>query len=94
MAPKRDAYAEMARKLKCLAHPGRLRLLAELMRHDCCVGEIQKCVALSQPHVSQSLKLLKDAGIVASRRDQRRVCYSLVDRRVLKALKILLQGVV
>ena len=92
MTSKEDAYARIARKLKCLAHPGRLRLLAELADRDCCVGEMQKCVSLSQPHVSQSLKLLKDAGIVDGRRVQRRVCYSIVDQAVLKALKILLQG--
>ena len=88
-----DPYARLARQMKCLAHPGRLRLLAELMRRDCCVGEMQKCVALSQPQVSQSLKLLKEAGLVSSRREKRRVCYTLSDRTVLKALRILLKGV-
>jgi DNA-binding transcriptional ArsR family regulator len=88
-----DPYLRLARRLKSLAHPGRLRLLAELMRGDCCVSEMQKCARLSQPQVSQSLRLLRDAGIVAGRREKRRVCYRIVDPAVLKALKILLKGV-
>lgn len=88
-----DPYLRLARQMKGLAHPGRLRLLAALMRRDCCVGEMQKCVALSQPQVSQSLKLLKDAGLVSSRREKRRVCYTISDRTVLKALKLLFKGV-
>jgi len=88
-----DPYVRIARRLKCLAHPGRLRLMAELMRHECCVGEMQKRVSLSQPHVSQSLKLLKEAGLVAGRRERRRVCYAIVDPAILRALTILLKGV-
>jgi len=91
-ATVQESYVRLARTLKCLAHPGRLRLLAELMRRDCCVSEMQKCVSLSQPHVSQSLRLLKEAGLVVGRRDKKRVCYTIVDQAVLRALAILLQG--
>ena len=88
-----EGYARLARQMKCLAHPGRLRLLAELMRTDRCVGEMQRCAGLSQPQVSQSLKLLREAGLVSSRREKRRVCYTLSDRTVRRALRILLKGV-
>ena len=72
-------FERLAGKLKAMAHPGRLRLLAELSASPCCVGEIQRCVNLSQPHVSQSLKVLKTAGIVAGRRQGTRICYRIVD---------------
>lgn len=88
-----DPYGRLARQLKCLAHPGRLRLAAELLQRDCCGTEMRGRVDLSQPQVSQSLKLLREAGLVTSRREKRRVCYSLVEGDVPRALRILLKGV-
>ncbi|MBN2199061.1 MAG: winged helix-turn-helix transcriptional regulator [Candidatus Aminicenantes bacterium] len=85
------AYASSARKLKAMGHPARLGLLAELARSERCVGRLQSCLNLSQPHVSQSLKILRAAGIVAGRRDKNQVCYRIVDpavRRILTVLKV------
>jgi len=83
-------YERLARKLKAMAHPGRLRLLAELRQGPCCVGDMQRCVSLSQPHVSQSLKVLKKAGIVAGLRQGTRICYRIVDPVVEDILKKLM----
>jgi DNA-binding transcriptional ArsR family regulator len=80
-------YERLARKLKAMAHPGRLRLLAELRQGPCCVGDMQRCVSLSQPHVSQSLRVLKKAGIVASHRQGTRICYRIVDPAAENILK-------
>lgn len=86
----RAQVVKMAKKLKALSHPERLRIVLELMRRECCVGELQKCVSLSQPHVSQSLRILKQAGIVASRRRQRRICYRVKDAVTEEMVKIML----
>lgn len=75
----RAKIVKTARLLKALSHPKRLRIVLELMKRECCVGELQKCVSMSQPHVSQSLRILKQAGIVSSRRRQRRICYRISD---------------
>lgn len=75
----KSQVVKIAKKLKALSHPERLRIVLELMKRECCVGELQKCVSLSQPHVSQSLRILKQAGIVVGRRRQRRVCYRVKD---------------
>lgn len=75
----RAKIVKTARRLKALSHPERLRIVLELMKRECCVGELQKCVSMSQPHVSQSLRILKQAGIVSSRRRQRRICYRISD---------------
>ncbi|OGD27214.1 MAG: hypothetical protein A2Y56_15550 [Candidatus Aminicenantes bacterium RBG_13_63_10] len=82
-------YVQSARKLKAMGHPARLGLLAELARSERCVGRLQGCLKLPQPHVSQSLKVLKAAGIVDGRRDKNRVCYRIVDPQVLRILRIL-----
>jgi len=83
-------FKRLADKLKAMAHPGRLRLLAELRQGPCCVGDMQRCVSLSQPHVSQSLKVLKKAGIIASLRQGTRICYRIVDPAVENILKKLM----
>jgi ArsR family transcriptional regulator len=85
-------FEGMARKFKALSHPERLKMVTGLMRGECCAGDIQQCVSLSQPHVSQSLKVLKRAGIIQSRREKTRICYRIVDERLAQALKILWEG--
>jgi DNA-binding transcriptional ArsR family regulator len=87
---KDRVYERLVLRLKAIAHPGRLRILAELRRGPCCVGDMQRCVGLSQPHVSQSLKVLKKAGIVASHRQGTRICYRIVDPAVENILKKLM----
>lgn len=81
--------AKIARKLKALSHPERLRIVLELMKRECCVGELQKCVSLSQPHVSQSLRILKQARIVVGRRRERRICYRVKDPVIEEMIKLL-----
>jgi DNA-binding transcriptional ArsR family regulator len=83
-------FKRLAGKLKAMSHPGRLRLLAELMEGECCVGDVQRCLNLSQPHVSQSLNVLKKAGIVAGRRQGTRICYRIVDPLTKSILKKLI----
>lgn len=87
----RAQVVKMARKLKALSHPERLRIVLELMRRECCVGELQKCVSLSQPHVSQSLRILKQAGIVTGRRRERRICYRVKDLVTVEMVKLMFE---
>ena len=82
-------YSEIARKFKALGHPMRLRLVQELIKGECCVGEAQKSLSISQPNVSQHLKVLKEAGIIKSRREKNRICYRTSDEPVKKIFKII-----
>jgi len=82
----------LSRIFKALAHPARIKLIEDLMKGECCVGEIQKCLSLSQPNVSQHLKILKESGIVTGRRDQNRICYSISDYTIKKAINLFLTG--
>jgi ArsR family transcriptional regulator len=58
----------------------------EIMRFCCCewrsVGEIAVEVKVSQPTVSHHLAVLREAGLVKSRRDGKRVFYRLDQQRV------------
>jgi len=89
MTNQTQQYTEISKKLKALSHPARLKLLANLMKRECCVGEMQKCLALSQPNVSQHLGVLKEAGIIVGRRERNKICYKISDDRISKILKTL-----
>ncbi|MGY1749442.1 ArsR/SmtB family transcription factor [Modestobacter sp. SYSU DS0511] len=72
---------ELARTLKALADPARLRVLSLVAAgagREVCVCDLTEPLGLSQPTVSHHLKVLVDAGFLA--RDKRGVWayYSLV----------------
>ena len=69
----------MADRLAPLAHPVRLRIVIELREGEACVSELQAVVDRSQPYVSQQLSVLREAGIVACRREGQFVYYRLID---------------
>ncbi|WP_077620659.1 ArsR/SmtB family transcription factor [Bacillus sinesaloumensis] len=57
----------MAKQLKAVSDPNRLKLLACLKKGEVCVCDFVGVLNISQPAVSQQLKKLKDAGIVVER---------------------------
>jgi ArsR family transcriptional regulator len=62
----------LARTLKALADPARLRLVSMVAAHDdaeACVCDLTEPLGLSQPTVSHHLKVLVEAGILS--RDKR-----------------------
>ncbi len=73
--------ADLARKLKALADPTRLRLVSIVAGHDggeACVCDLTEPLGLTQPTISHHLKILVEAGIFT--RDKRGVWayYALV----------------
>ena len=63
---------------KAMAHPVRLRILRLLARTPGCIGgDIVAAVGLAQSTVSEHLRILKDAGVIAGQIDPPRVCYAL-----------------
>jgi DNA-binding transcriptional ArsR family regulator len=82
----------LAKRFKALAHPARLLLLKRLMESERCVSDVEKCLGLSQPNVSQHLRILKDAGIIEGRRERTRVCYRIADDRISRILRIAVEG--
>lgn len=78
----------MARALKVLANPDRLKMLCRMGMGDMdsgirpTVGEMVALTGLSQSRVSQHLALLREAGVVAPQREGQMVRYRLVDARI------------
>jgi DNA-binding transcriptional ArsR family regulator len=63
--------------LKILAHPVRIKILEELVQGVKCVSDFEDSLDISQPNVSQHLKLLRSHQIVDFFVDGRLKCYFL-----------------
>lgn len=74
-----DAQAEL---LKSVAHPVRLRILAQLVREEECVCHLSALLEKPQPYISQQLADLKAAGLVLDRRDAQRIFYRTANPRI------------
>lgn len=68
--------------LRVLANESRMRILCCLTGREKSVHEIIDCTGLRQPTVSQQLAMLRERGIVDSRRDGKEVFYWLRSVRV------------
>lgn len=75
-------WAEM---LKALGHPVRLGIMRRLaVQPETCACDFSDVFALKQPTISQHLKVLRDAGLVTTRRRGTQICYSVHPDAVLE----------
>lgn len=63
--------------LRVLANPTRLRIVLCLLQGERAVSELEHLLGLRQPHLSQQLAELRDAGLIIARRQSRSVVYRL-----------------
>ncbi|AIT80216.1 ArsR/SmtB family transcription factor [Novosphingobium pentaromativorans] len=63
--------------LKAIAHPLRYAILAAVAEGERNVGEIEATTGIGQPTLSQQLSVLRQAGLVTSRREAKLVFYGL-----------------
>ncbi len=95
LAPLGQQAEDMARTLRILANPDRLRMLCrigmaeEAHLDEPTVTELVALTGLSQSRVSQHLALLREAGVVSPRREGQVVRYRLLDRRVRAVMEAL-----
>ncbi len=75
--------------LRALAHPMRLRILCRLLEGELSVAGFESELGLKQPNLSQQLAALREAGLVATRRESKSIVYSLTDARVAEVLEAL-----
>jgi DNA-binding transcriptional ArsR family regulator len=77
---------QASRQLDALGDPTRRAIFERLARGPLAVVEIARALPVSRPAVSQHLKVLKDAGLVADRTEGTRRIYQL-DRKGLAAVR-------
>jgi len=84
---ERAADIETAsRSLKAMSHPLRLKILCTLGNQEVCVQGIVENVGTSQSNISQHLAILRDKGILSSRKDANKVYYRVGDERTLRLI--------
>ncbi|MCF4165879.1 metalloregulator ArsR/SmtB family transcription factor [Zavarzinia compransoris] len=67
--------------LKVLANANRLMIVCHLLSGERSVSDLESELGIRQPTLSQQLGILREAGIVAGRRDAKSVIYHLADER-------------
>ncbi len=84
---KRETWLELkAKTFKVFADPTRLKILETLREGERNVSSIMEKLGLKQSTVSQHLRMLKDCGVVASRKEGREIYYRLKTDKVTKIL--------
>ena len=78
-----------SRSLKAMSHPLRLKILCTLGDQEISVQDIVEQVGTSQSNISQHLAILRDKGILASRKDANRVYYRVGDSRTLRLISMM-----
>ncbi|MGY4710560.1 ArsR/SmtB family transcription factor [Mycolicibacterium sp. CBM1] len=80
--PRPDILDRAGELLRALAAPVRISIVLQLRESARCVHELVDALDVPQPLVSQHLRILKAAGVVAGERSGREVMYRLVDHHL------------
>ena len=81
---KQEHIETAARALKAIAHPLRLKILCVIGDQEACVQDIVDTVGTSQSNISQHLAILREKGVLLTRKDANRVFYRVGDQRTLQ----------
>jgi ArsR family transcriptional regulator len=80
---ERNGYRQASNMIKALSHPVRLQILQVLAEDgEACVCHLESTLGRRQAYISQQLSRLREAGLVADRREGLNVFYHLADPAV------------
>ncbi|MGB7501761.1 MAG: metalloregulator ArsR/SmtB family transcription factor [Azonexus sp.] len=86
---KQEHIELAARSLKAIAHPLRLKILCVIGDEEACVQQIVDAVGTSQSNISQHLAILREKGVLQTRKDANRVFYRVTDPRTLQLVSLM-----
>ncbi len=75
--PARESFEKTSRVFSLISDATRLKILWLLCHSEECVANISATMQMSPPAVSHHLRILKEAGLLASRREGKEVYYTL-----------------
>jgi len=87
----KTSAALACRLLKVMSNPDRLMLLCQLSQGEKRVGELEELVGIMQPTLSQQLAVLRDEGLVDTRREGKNIHYSIRSGPALAVMGVLYQ---
>ena len=85
----RSRAREAAKLVRALSNEDRLLLLCQLTRGEQSVSELETQLGIAQPTLSQQLGVLRTEGMVATRREGKRIFYSVSNPNILAVLSTL-----
>lgn len=85
----RSAASSATQILKVLGNEDRLLLLCQMVDGEKCVSDFEELLDIRQPTLSQQLGVLRNAGLVHTRREGKRIYYSVASDEVLQLLQLL-----
>lgn len=80
--PGEDSLMELADLFKVFGDTTRIRILFVLLEAEVCVCDLAEALGMTQSAVSHQLKVLRESGLVRSRRQGKSIFYSLADNHV------------
>ena len=75
--------------LKLLGNEDRLLLLCRLAQGECNVGQLEEMLEIRQPTLSQQLRVLRLAGLVATRKEGKQVYYRMANEAAMAVINTL-----
>ena len=85
---KSENIEQASAAMQAMAHPLRLKILCLVGNQELSVLEIVDAVGTSQSNISQHLAVLRDQGILLSRKEANKVFYRIEDSRILKMISL------
>ncbi|MBE9609762.1 ArsR/SmtB family transcription factor [Chitinilyticum piscinae] len=85
----REAASRACALLKVLGNEDRLLLLCQMVDGEKCVSDFEALLDIRQPTLSQQLGVLRNEGLVSTRRDGKRIFYSIASPEAQQMLNVL-----
>jgi ArsR family transcriptional regulator len=90
---KMQASADDAcRLMKVLSNRDRMMLLCQIGQGEKCVSELEDCLDIHQPTLSQQLTVLRNEELVETRREGKQIYYSLTSNVAVAVMDVLYQN--
>ena len=83
-----DSIREASAAMQAMAHPLRLKILCLVGNQELSVLEIVEAVGTTQSNISQHLAVLRDHGILESRKEANKVFYRITDGHIMKMISL------
>jgi DNA-binding transcriptional ArsR family regulator len=84
-----EFYELHASMCSVFASPRRLEIIHLLADKELTVSEILHSISITKTNLSQHLSIMKDRGIVKSRRQGQHIYYSIANKKIIKAYELM-----
>ena len=89
LASMHQSADQACRVMKVLSNADRLMLLCQLTEGEKCVSELEELLGIVQPTLSQQLSVLRNEGLVSTRREGKNIYYQITSQEALAVMHVL-----